>query len=127
MTYGPTATGTNTGSIVINSSSNSTPHTLSIPLTGNAVVGQGKMDIAPQPVDFGAVALGSTTTKTFTLTNDGNIPVTVTKAKAPVSDFSTATPLPEGQQLAPEQSWVQSITLTPTKLGTDRKVLASHT
>lgn len=119
VTYAPTATGTNTGSVTINSSSNSTAHTLTIPLSGTAVTGQGKLTIAPSTVDFGAVALGSTTTQTFTLTNNGNIPVTVTKAKAPISDFTSATPLPEGQQLAPGQSWVQSVTLTPTKLGTD--------
>ena len=119
VTYAPTVTGTNTGTITINSTSNSATHVLSIPLNGNAVTGQGNVVITPQPVDFGAVALGSTTTQNFTLTNKGNITVTITKAKAPISDFTSATPLPEGQQLAPGQSWVQSVTLTPTKLGTD--------
>ncbi len=119
VTYAPTAPGTSTGSISIGSSSNSTAHTLTIPLSGTAVTGQGHLDIAPWPLDFGAVALGSTTTKSFTLTNTGNIPVTVTKAKAPISDYTSASPLAEGQQIGPGQSYVQTVTLTPTAPGTD--------
>lgn len=120
VTYTPTATGTNTGSITIGSTSaDSTPHTLTIPLDGNAVTGQGHLTITPWPVDFGAVALGSTTTRTFYLHNTGNIPVTITKAKAPISDYTSASPLPEGQVIGPDQKYAQTVTLTPTALGTD--------
>jgi hypothetical protein len=120
VTYAPTATGTNTSSITIDSTSaDSSPHTLTVPLNGNAVTGQGHLVISPWPVDFGAVALGSTTTQTFSLHNTGNIPVTITKAKAPISDYTAASPLPEGQVIGPDQVYVQSVTLTPTALGTD--------
>jgi hypothetical protein len=114
VTYAPTATGADSSSISVTS----TAGTLTIPLDGTAIVGQGHLDIAPWPVDFGTVALGSTTTKTFTITNSGNLPVTVSKAKAPNSDFTSASPLPEGQVIGPDQTYVQSVTYTPTANGT---------
>jgi hypothetical protein len=117
VTYAPTATGTNSDAITITSTSD-TARTLTIPLTANAIVGRGHLLITPQPVDFGTVALGSSTTQTFAITNDGNIPVTVTKAKAPDSDFTSASPLPEGQVIGPDQVYVQSVTFTPGATGT---------
>jgi len=113
VTYAPTATGTNSDSITVTSTSG----TLSIPLNGNAIVGQGRLDISPWPLDFGTTALGSTTTLSFTVTNSGNIPVTVSKAKAPDSDFTAASPLPEGQVIGPDQTYVQYVTFTPTVTG----------
>jgi hypothetical protein len=41
----------------------------------------------------------------------------VTKAKAPDSDFTSASPLPEGQVIGPGQTYVQQVTFTPTSLG----------
>jgi hypothetical protein len=112
-TYAPTTTGTNSGSITVTSTSG----TLTIPLDGTAIIGQGHLDIAPWPLDFGTSAVGYSTAKSFTITNSGNIPVTVTKAKAPNSDFTSPSPLPEGQVIGPGQTYVQSVTFTPTVAG----------
>ena len=120
VTYNPTVTGTNTDSITVTSTSPDDPgvtHTVTISLTGNSIVGQGHLTVSPWPLDFGMVPLGSTVTKTFSITNTGNIPVTVTKAKAPDSDFSSASPLPEGQVIGPDQTYVQQVTFTPTSIG----------
>lgn len=120
VTYNPTVTGTNTDSVTVTSTSPDDPgvtHKVTISLTGNSIVGQGHLTVSPWPLDFGTVPLGSTVTKTFSITNTGNIPVTVTKAKAPDSDFSSASPLPEGQVIGPGQTYVQQVTFTPTSVG----------
>ncbi|MBS2961942.1 choice-of-anchor D domain-containing protein [Actinocrinis puniceicyclus] len=119
-TYAPTATGTNTDSITVTSTEpDASARVLTISLTGNAIVGQGNLVVSPWPLNFGSVPLGSTATQSFTITNTGNIPVTVTKAKAPDSDFTSASPLPEGQVIGPDQTYVQSVTFTPTALGAE--------
>jgi len=118
VTYAPSATATNTDSITIGSTSGSAPHSLSIPLNANAVVGQGHLVVTPQPVDFGTVALGSSATESFTVTNDGNIPVTITKAKAPDSEFTSNAPIPEGQVIGPDQVYVETVAFAPTVPGT---------
>jgi hypothetical protein len=116
VTYAPTGTGTDSSSISVTSGSDAS-RTLTIPLNGTAIVGQGHLQISPWPLDFGTVALGSTNTKTFSVTNTGNLPVTVTKAKAPNSDFTSASPLPEGQVIGPDQTYVQTVTYAPTANG----------
>jgi hypothetical protein len=124
VTYAPTAatgTGANTDSITITSTSAddaTTTHTLTVSLTGTAVVATKNLNIAPWPVDFGSVPLGTSATQSFSITNTGNVPVTVTKAKAPDSDFTSASPLPEGQVIGPDQTYVQQVTFTPSTIGT---------
>ncbi len=125
VTYSPTAstgTGANTDSFTVTSTSAddpSTTHSVTISLSGNAVDAVKNLNISPWPLDFGAVPIGGTATKTFSITNTGNVPVTITKAKAPDSDFSSASPLPEGQVIGPDQTYVQQVTFTPTSVGSE--------
>lgn len=112
-TYAPTATGTNTGSITVTSTSG----TLTIPVSGNSVAGKGNLVLSPAAVAFGTVAIGGSATSSFTITNTGNIPVTVTKAKAPANDFSSSAPLAEGLVIGPGQTQTQSVTFTPSGPG----------
>ncbi|UXY20533.1 choice-of-anchor D domain-containing protein [Streptomyces cynarae] len=111
--YAPTATGHNSSSITLSSTSGS----LTIPLEGDAISGQGHLVFDPTTLSFGAVVRGTSSTRTFTITNTGNIPVTVTKAKAPAGVFSSADPLPEGLVIGPEQSVRQTVTFAPTVSG----------
>ena len=43
-------------------------------------------------MDFGDVTVGNSATRSFTVSNTGNIPVTVTKAKAPARGERVQTP-----------------------------------
>ncbi|NJP45467.1 choice-of-anchor D domain-containing protein [Actinacidiphila epipremni] len=111
--YTPTATGDDTSSIALSSTSGA----LAIPLSGNAISGQGHLVLNPSPLNFGAVVRGSSSTRSFTITNTGNVPVTVTKAKAPAGVFTSSDPLAEGLVIGPEQSVRQTVTFSPTATG----------
>ncbi|HEV2636377.1 MAG TPA: choice-of-anchor D domain-containing protein [Actinocrinis sp.] len=113
VVYDPAAPGTNDGTITVTSTSG----TLAIPVSGTAVSGEGDLVIAPAAVSFGTVPIGSSSTLTFTVTNTGNIPVTITKAKAPDDDFTSSAPLAEGLVIGPGQTQTQSVTFTPTSPG----------
>nr|WP_141726301.1 choice-of-anchor D domain-containing protein [Actinacidiphila rubida] len=99
--------------LVVNSSSAGQSHALKVTVGGSAVTGQGHLEFSPSSLDFGKVPIGSSKTLTFTISNTGNLPVTVTKAKAPAGDFGSAVQLSEGLVIGPEQSTVQSVTFTP--------------
>ncbi|MCW2871817.1 MAG: bamB 2 [Streptomyces oryziradicis] len=113
VTYAPTTAQNDSSSIQLTSTSG----TLTIPLTGVSVVGQGHLQFAPSAVAFGNVPVGTTRALSFDITNTGNIPVTVTKAKAPNSDFTSSTPLAEGLVIGPGQVVHQSVTFKPTAPG----------
>ena len=113
VTYTPTVAGNQSGSLALASSAGS----VTVPLTGTAVTGAAHLSIAPNPLDFGSVPLGQSVTKTFSISNSGNITLTITKAAPPVGAFNTSTPVSEGQQLSPGDAVTQSITFTPTALG----------
>ncbi len=115
VTDTPTTEGAQSGSLEVDSDAGN----VTVPLTGTAVTGASHLSITPNPVDYGSVPLGSSVTKTFTIANTGNIELTLTKAAPPAGEFTTATPVSEGQQISPGDSVVQSITFKPTALGTD--------
>jgi hypothetical protein len=113
VTYAPTSSGSNNSSITITSTSG----TLTIPVTGTAASGSGKLVITPTSVDFGSLATGSSRTLSFDITNAGNLPVTVTKAKAPIGDFTSNEPLAEGTVIGAGQVVQQSVTFQPSQPG----------
>jgi hypothetical protein len=111
--YQPTVAGTDTGSLAVSSAHS----TLVVPLSGTGQTGQGRLTLLPDSVEFGATVLGTARTLSFDLANSGNIPITITKAKAPAGDFSAANPLSEGVILGPEDTLHQEVTFTPAALG----------
>jgi hypothetical protein len=113
VTYAPTAPGSDATSLAVTSTSG----TLTIPVTATAVTGAGKLVLTPGSVDFGSLATGSSRTLSFDVTNAGNLPVTVAKAKAPIGDFTSMAPLAEGTVIPPGGVVHQSVTFTPTRPG----------
>jgi hypothetical protein len=113
VTYTPVGSQVDSAALVIASSSAGAPHTVSVPVTGTAITGQGHLTFSTPSLAFGAVPIGSSKSLSFTITNTGNIPVTVTKAKAPTGDFTSPVALSEGLVIGPDQTAVQSVTFTP--------------
>ncbi len=110
VTFTPTAAGTFNDTLTVAGSDG----TVSVPITGTAIVGSPHLSITPTTVDYGIVAPGKSVTQNFTISNTGSAPLTITKAKAPTGVFSTTTPLAEGQVLQPGDGLTQSVTFTPT-------------
>jgi hypothetical protein len=114
VTYSPTVAGSSAETLSVSSTSG----TFSVPLSGTAVTGQGHLTISPTSLAFGSVPVGTTSAPlSFTVTNDGNIPVTLNKAKAPVGVFSSTNAIPEGQVLGPGQSVAVPVVFTPATAG----------
>jgi hypothetical protein len=112
VTFSPTTADPVADSLVIVSDRGS----VTVPLTATAVSGAAHLEMPPS-LDFGDVPVGTSATADFTILNTGNIPMTITKAKAPQGVFSTTAPISEGLTVPPGESAFQSVTFTPTALG----------
>lgn len=113
VTYTPTAPGDHTGTLSVTGQHG----TATVPLTGAGVTGSARLTITPTTTGFGNVAVGKSVTKTFAISNTGNIPLTITKAKAPAAPFQVTSPLSEGQVIGPDDVLYQAVTFSPTALG----------
>ncbi|MFZ1997356.1 MAG: choice-of-anchor D domain-containing protein, partial [Solirubrobacteraceae bacterium] len=75
----------------------------------------GVLQFSNQNVDFGNVGVGSTATRTFTLTNGGGTDVVINKSKPPFGGaFSATTLLQEGTTLSPGQTISETVAFSPT-------------
>jgi hypothetical protein len=109
-TYSPATAGLSTDTLSVTSTSG----TFSVPLSGTAVTGQGHLTIIPATLAFGSVPVGTTSPPlAFSVTNDGNVPVTLNKAKAPVGVFSSPNAVAEGTVIGPGQSVAVPVVFTP--------------
>ena len=88
---------------------------MTIPLTGSGIVADKQVSISPTSLAFGSVAVGA---ERHTDLHRRRIPatsdLTVTKAAPPTAPFSAVNPIPEGQQLAPGESYPVTMTFAPT-------------
>ncbi|MBT1001677.1 choice-of-anchor D domain-containing protein [Paenarthrobacter sp. DKR-5] len=112
ITFTPTAAGQITDSLAVASDLGS----VTVPITASAVSGASHLAL-PSSLDFGDVPVGLSATRTFQIQNTGNVPMTITKAKAPQGVFSTTTPISEGLVIPPGDSALQSVSFTPGALG----------
>ncbi len=113
IAYAPTSAGTDNGTLMLDSNAGG----VSVPLAGTSVAGAAHLSIQPNPLSFGSVPVGESSTQSFDISNSGNIPLTITKAAPPTGAFTVSSPISEGQQLAPGQVFHQSVTFTPTAAG----------
>ncbi len=78
----------------------------------------GALRYSSENVDFGDVAVGTTATRTFTVTNTGGTDVNVLKSKPPFGgEFAANTTLPEGTTVTPGESITETVTFAPTITG----------
>ena len=114
VTFAPTLYGGYSSTFEVDS----TGGNVAIALSGNAT-SAGVLSIAPTSIDYGPVAVGSTSTKSFTVSNSGNTNLTITKSKPPTTGpFVASTILAEGTTLLPGESRTETVVFTPTAVGT---------
>jgi hypothetical protein len=116
VSVGVTFTPTTVGAVSITLTVASAGGSVRVPITGTGVQGSSKLVLTPTTLDLGAVGVGSSSTAAFTVANGGNLPLTITKAKAPSGTFSTATPLSEGLVIT-DNAYTQPVTFTPPSVG----------
>jgi hypothetical protein len=112
VTYTPTRTEVTSDSLTVTSDLGS----VRVPISATAVSGAPHLTV-PTSLSFGDVPVGLSRTLTFPIANDGNIALTINKAKAPAGAFSTATPIAEGLVIPPGETAYQSVTFMPTATG----------
>ncbi len=77
----------------------------------------GSLTVSPTPLAFGPVTTGNTLTKSFTITNPGQTPVTLLASTSPGAPFSAPAPIANGTVLNPGASVTKSVTFSPAGLG----------
>lgn len=116
VTYTPTrAASSDRGSFTIG---DSTGHSVTVPLTGISVPGNGVLVSSQPQVQFGTVPVGTSVTDIVRIINTGNLPVTVTVFLTPAKPFSTPVPLAKGLAISPDQVVTIPVELTPRTSGT---------
>ncbi|NUT20972.1 MAG: choice-of-anchor D domain-containing protein [Hamadaea sp.] len=114
VTYAPTAASSgDTDTLSITGQNGTT----SVPLSGSAIVGQAVLTVNPTSTDFGNTRVGQARTRTFDVSNTGNIPLTITKAGVPSPPFFVSNPIPEGQILNPGDVLHENVTFVPSATG----------
>jgi hypothetical protein len=110
VTFTPTAQGNQPGSITLTDNAPNSPQTITLSGTGL----QAAVSLAPASLTFGNQNVGTTSTvQTVTLTNSGNLPLTVTiAATGPYAQTNTC-----NGGVAAEANCTISVTFTPTALG----------
>ncbi len=90
-----------------------------VALTGSAGL-PGALSISSEANEYGPVPIGSSASRSFTITNIGGTSVTITKSKPPIGGRFAAVaeePLPEGTTIKPGASVTETVTFTPTEAG----------
>ncbi len=113
VAFDPTQTGTFNDNIGLET----TGGTGQVGLSGTSG-SSGSLQIAGETNEYGKQAVGTTQTKSFTITNSGGTAVTITKSKPPIGGaFAAATALPEGTTIQSGESVTEKVTFTPTGPG----------
>ncbi|HXH51095.1 MAG TPA: SBBP repeat-containing protein, partial [Terriglobia bacterium] len=111
VTFTPTATGKQTGTLVITDSAAGSPHT--VHLSGNGA--SGAVSLSSSSLDFGQVVVGTTSTQSVTLTNPAQSPLDISSMQA-VGDYTELNTC--GSVVDPGASCTINISFAPTAVGT---------
>ncbi|WP_208751132.1 choice-of-anchor D domain-containing protein [Arthrobacter sp. PM3] len=112
LTFSPTTAKPVTDSLAVVSDRGG----VTVKITATAISGTAHLEV-PRTLDFGDVPVGTSVTRVFPIKNTGNIPMTITKAKAPQGVFSTATPISEGLKVPAGETAYQTVTFAPSAVG----------
>jgi hypothetical protein len=108
LRFAPTSAEPATGTLGVSTDTGS----VVVPVQGLGIAGAPHLSMSTG-LAFGNVAPGSPRTLTMIVRNTGTAPMTIEKAAPPAAPFVVATPVNEGQQLAPGDSLTVPITVRP--------------
>jgi hypothetical protein len=111
VAFTPTATGTQTGALVITDNAAGSPHTVHLSGWGTS----GAVSLSASSLDFGTVELGATSTQTVTLTNPAQSPLDISSVQAG-GDYSETNNC--GAAVSGGASCTIRISFTPSAVGT---------
>ena len=118
VTFTPAAAASYTSSLTVASKDAAgDAHTATDSITGQGITGVRQLTVSPTTLSFGDVALGKSGYETFSITNTGNLPLTIDKAAPPAAPFTVANPIPEGTELAPGDGLTVTVGFTPSAVG----------
>ncbi len=112
--FTPTSTAGASGSIVFTDNAPNSPQTLT--LTGSAVASGSTLGANPGSFNFNNVLVNSSSQQTFTLTNSGNVTITINQVSTTGAGFSS-TGLTAGQQIAAGANATFTAKFAPTTAG----------
>jgi hypothetical protein len=113
VTFEPTAIGSYEGALELQT----TAGPATVHLTGSAAP-PGVLQISPEAISYGGVAVGHEATRSFTVSNTGGTAITIFKSKPPDGgQFTATTSLPEDTTIAPGESLVESVRFAPAATG----------
>jgi hypothetical protein len=117
VTFTPTVLSNETEVLAITDNAAGSPHLVS--LTGTGVTGLAQVQFSPTSLVFPATTLNTTSApQTVVMTNNGQVPVTVTNIATSSTDFAeTNTCPPYPFTMAVGGSCAFSVTFTPSKTG----------
>lgn len=95
----------------IYSSASNSP--ISIPLSGTGAASSALLGTSPASLSFGNVTVGASSTSNVSLTNSGNVNITIYKVNVPSSAFTTSG-VSGGVILGPSQTATLAVTYSPT-------------
>ena len=111
--FSPTAEGSFTSSLEVDSDGGNEIVTLTGTSTPSSV-----LTITPMSISYGSVNLGQSVTETFKLTDQGGSSLIISKSKPPAKGpFTALTALPEGTTLTAGSSVTESVRFTPRAPG----------
>jgi hypothetical protein len=115
IAFSPTSTGNFTGSLSL--TSNAPNSSITIALGGTGVAPTFQLAASPTSLNFGNVAVGSSSTQVVSLSNTGNSNVTISQVSVSGSGFS-ASGLTPPLTLAPGQTTSVNVIFAPAASGT---------
>ena len=121
--FAPSAPATENGAFTISSPDLKTP--LSVPLLGSGEEPAPALEASPSSINFGSHALNSSNFQTVTLTNTGNVGLTV-NAVSIVGVGYSITGLSSGVSLSPGQTLQFQVWFHPTTSGTSAATLVAN-
>jgi Abnormal spindle-like microcephaly-assoc'd, ASPM-SPD-2-Hydin len=112
--FAPTGAGAVNGSIQL--TTNGTPSSMTINLTGTGMVSAQTLSASPTSLSFGTQTVSTSSSQTSTLTNTGNANVTISGITTTGAGFS-ASGVTNGMILTPGQTATLTVTFDPTTAG----------
>jgi hypothetical protein len=123
VVFAPSAAATENGALTISSPELKAP--VSVPLLGSGERAAPALQVSPSAINFGSQSLNSSAFQNVTLTNTGNIGLTV-KSVSVVGAGYSITGLSSGVSLSPEQKLEFQVWFHPSKSGTSAATLVAN-